>query len=157
MPTVQEITKLLDERGISYRLMEHEPVRTSAEAARVRGVELHTGAKALVVETEKGLHLAVLPADERLDWRKLRHALGADRVSLASRDEVEAVTGLQVGAIPPFGNLLDLETIFDNAVLANEVVRFNAASRSHSIEMRSEDLAAIVKPSVASITAPAAA
>ena len=38
----EEMTKLLDlfrKEGVEYRLYEHEPVYTSEEASRVRGVE----------------------------------------------------------------------------------------------------------------------
>jgi prolyl-tRNA editing enzyme YbaK/EbsC (Cys-tRNA(Pro) deacylase) len=40
----------------------------------------------------------------------------------------------------------------DSAVLENDLIRFNAASRTHSIEMRASDLAEVVKPTVGEIT-----
>ena len=42
------IRELLDDSRVEYRIFEHEPVYTSEQASRVRGVELKTGVKALV-------------------------------------------------------------------------------------------------------------
>lgn len=42
MSIFEQILALLEKHNISYRLTEHEPVRTSEEAARVRGVALDT-------------------------------------------------------------------------------------------------------------------
>jgi Ala-tRNA(Pro) deacylase len=142
------IVECLEQRGVPFSLSEHRPVKTSAEAARVRGVELRTGAKAMVVSASGGIVLAVLPADRRIDWRKLKRALDVDDASLASPEEAERLTGVPVGSVPPLANLLHLNSVFDPALLENELIRFNAGSRTHSIEMRSEDLVQVVGPTV---------
>lgn len=148
MTLTDRIVQCLEERGVPYSLTEHEAVRTSAEAAQVRGVELRTGAKAMVVRSSGGTVLAVLPADRRIDWRKLKRALEVKDASLEAPEEAERLTGVPVGSVPPFANLLGLSSVFDPALLENELVRFNAGSRTHSIEMRSEDLVGIVEPTV---------
>ena len=43
------------------------------------------------------------------------------------------------GAVPPFGNLLDLQVLIDEALTANETIAFNAGSNAVSITMRAED------------------
>lgn len=47
------IKELLNSNGITYEVSEHEPVYTSEQAAKVRGVELKTGVKALVLKQRK--------------------------------------------------------------------------------------------------------
>ena len=37
---VRNVMRMLDEKGIEYRMSEHKEVKTSEEAAAVRGVEL---------------------------------------------------------------------------------------------------------------------
>ena len=54
-----------------------------------------------------GLHdsdevLAILPGDQRLDFRLLAAALGWPKLSLASPEEATRETGCVIGAIPPF-------------------------------------------------------
>jgi hypothetical protein len=45
MSVFEKILALLEKHNIPYKLTEHEPVRTSQEAARIRGAALKTGAK----------------------------------------------------------------------------------------------------------------
>ena len=50
-PVVQKIKDLLEDRQVPYDYLEHEPVRTSEEASRIRpGYSLKQGAKALIVK-----------------------------------------------------------------------------------------------------------
>jgi hypothetical protein len=49
-PTVTErLIAWLGAAGVPFQVLEHAPVRTSAEAAAIRGTPLEAGAKALVV------------------------------------------------------------------------------------------------------------
>ena len=47
--------------------------------------------------------LAVLPADEKLSWKKLRSCQGKG-TRLASEEEVMDVTGCWPGAVPPIAS-----------------------------------------------------
>ncbi len=152
MNAFNKIKMLLDENAIEYSLSEHPPVTTSEEAARVRGVELKTGAKAMVVKSKDSYMLIVLPGDRKINWRKVKNELGVKDVSLAPQEEAEKVTGCKRGSVPPFGNVLGLATYFDEALLENEYVNFNPGSLVHSIQMKSVDLVRLVNPNRVSIT-----
>src|SRR5437016_14160864 len=93
----------LEQVGVPFTILRHEPVFTSEQAAAVRGTPLSSGAKALVVKAGDRFVLLVLPADRKLDNRQARERLGAKAIRFASREEVEQFTGLQPGSIPPFG------------------------------------------------------
>src|SRR5262249_2022939 len=72
--------------GVPFRVLEHPPVRTSAEAAAVRGTPLEAGAKALVVRADdRPVHL-VLPADRQIDNARLRGVLGTRRLRFVTPD-----------------------------------------------------------------------
>jgi Cys-tRNA(Pro) deacylase len=146
MTVFEKIVELLDQNHIEYKLTEHEPVRTSEEAARVRGTDIHSGAKAMVAKSGSDYYLIVLPADKKIDWKGLKIALHVKDVSLAGLEDAEQVTGLKMGAVPPFGNLLNLQTIFDVEIGTIGQVNFNAGEQTHSISMKSSDLIALVKP-----------
>jgi prolyl-tRNA editing enzyme YbaK/EbsC (Cys-tRNA(Pro) deacylase) len=81
-PCVSKIENELTLRGLSYERFDHEPVRTSEEAAVVRdGYSLQQGAKALIVRIKdsEGKHFAMLvvPGDRRFNSKLTRSALGA--------------------------------------------------------------------------------
>jgi len=149
---LDKIVELLDNENIEYNLTEHEPVRTSEEAARVRGVDIKTGTKAMVVKSKDNYFLLVLPANKRISWRKIKDALGVKEIRFATEEEAEKVTKVQMGAVPPFGNILSLPTYFDEGITSIDQVNFNPGSKTHSISMKSADLIILVKPNIISLT-----
>jgi Ala-tRNA(Pro) deacylase len=115
-------------------------VTTSAEAAAVRGAELRSGAKAMLVKTKAGFVLVVLAADRKVDWKLLKPLVGDKGARFASDEELADVTGLSKGALPPFGRLFGLRTIYDRSLLEVESVNFNAGSHTDSVAMSRDDL-----------------
>lgn len=151
MTVFEQILVLSEEQHVPYRLTEHEAVRTSEEAAKLRGVALKTGAKAMIVRgKDEDYYLFVLPADKQLDWKRLRALLGVRHLRFATEEEAESVAHVKMGSVPPFGNILGLPTYFDEGLFENEVVNFNPGSTTYSIAMKSADLRALVSPVVAS-------
>lgn len=150
MEVVRKIEALLQKSEIEYTLSKHPPVRTSQEAAKIRGVEIESGAKALIVKAKGEYFLFVVSAVKKLDWKKVAAILGVGpkKVRLASIEEAEKLTGLKVGGIPPFGNVIGLKTYFDRGLLDLKEVNFNAGLKTHSISMNARDLAGIVKPEI---------
>ena len=143
----QKIKKLLEESKVQFEVHEHEPVFTSEQAAKVRGVEMKTGVKAIVMANKKGNYLmALVPADRKIDAKKLGELSGFGRMSFAKPEEVIAVTNCESGSVPPFGNIWNLPTFADKRLLENEEANFNVGLHTHSVKMKLKDLVEIVKP-----------
>ena len=140
------VESLLHEHGITFQVLQHEPVFTSEEAARVRGTPLASGAKALIVKGEEGFVMFVVPADRKLDSHAVRRAKGWKKMRFASREEVMELTGLTPGSIPPFGSLFGLPTLCDRRLGENEVINFNAGDHGISVSMRYADYVQVEKP-----------
>lgn len=132
--------------GIEYNHLHHEPVYTSAEAAAVRGVSLHSGAKALILKGEEDFLMAVIPADRALGSNALRKLLGIKRLRFATKEEVLELTRLTPGSIPPFGSLFELSTMCDEGLAENDRINFNAGSHTESIQMHYKDYIAYESP-----------
>ena len=128
--------------------MEHEPVFTSEQAAAVRGTTLSSGAKALVVKIDDRLAMFVLPADRKLDSRKLRVALGVRSSRFGTTEEVLSLTQLRPGSIPPFGSLFGLVTYCDPALGANTSINFNAGDHTVSVSMSYDDYVRVESPTM---------
>jgi Ala-tRNA(Pro) deacylase len=142
----------LQEAGVAFSVSRHQPVFTSEEAAAVRGAPLASGAKALVVKAGDAFALLILPADRKLDSKKARSHLGAKSIRFATREEVEQLTGLQPGSIPPFGSLFGLATWCDPALGNNASINFNAGDHGISVQMGYADFVVVEKPNLAAIT-----
>ncbi len=151
-PVFERLEQLLKANGATYQALRHAPVFTSEEAAAVRGTSLASGAKALIVKAGEGFVLLVLPADRKLDSRKARSALGVKSLRFASKEEVLELTGLQPGAIPPFGSLFQLETVCDRALAGNLTINFNAGDHSISVQMPYAEYVRVENPRLGEIT-----
>lgn len=145
-PVTERILALLRDHGVTFTFKEHEPVKTSQEAAAIRGTPLHEGAKALVFAADDATVLAVVPAHKRVGTRAFKRAFGIKNLRMVNPDELRELTGLPVGAVPPFGGVLNLPTYVDRGLLANERISFNAGSRSVSIIMACQDYIDVEKP-----------
>ena len=131
----EELVALLRAEGADFRLTSHDPVTTSAEAAAIREAELRSGAKAMLVKSRSGFVLVVLAGDRRVDWKLLAPLVGGKGARFATDDELGEVTGLTKGAVPPFGRLFDLRTIYDRSLLGVDTVNFNAGTHTDSVTM----------------------
>jgi Ala-tRNA(Pro) deacylase len=147
------IRKMLDESGVEYKMFEHEPVYTSEQASKVRGVDLKSGVKALVFKTNDGKFvLGLIAAHKKISERKLAEAVGAEALRLAKPNEVLEMTGCEIGSVHPFGNLHNLPTYMDKSVMESDSVNFNVGQHTVSVQMSSEDLAKVVGPQICDIS-----
>lgn len=142
----ENILKLLQENNIQFELKHHAPTSTSEDSARERGESVKIGAKALVLKTDKGFFLAVLPADKKLDSSAYRKLVSARKIRFATKDELLQLTGLIPGAVPPFGDFLGIEMIVDASLFDEEYIAFNCGSLTDSVKMKTADYQKIIQP-----------
>jgi Ala-tRNA(Pro) deacylase len=142
----QKILSLLHENDVRYQALEHEAVYTSEEAARVRGTSLDQAAKALVFRADGAPMLLVIPGDRRVDTKGFKKRFKIKDMRMASREDVEELTGLTPGAVPPFGNILGIPIYMDEMLLEKAETVFNAGSHTRSIKMSPQDLVALTQP-----------
>jgi Ala-tRNA(Pro) deacylase len=147
MQTVFErLSSKLAAAGMAFDVLRHAPVFTSDEAAAIRGTPLASGAKALVCKADEHFILVVLPADLRLAGKLLRKSAGIKSLRFATKEEVEQVTGLAPGSIPPFGSLFELPTWCDERLAQQPRINFNAGDHSISISLAYDDFVRVEQP-----------
>lgn len=142
----KKIKAFLDEHNVVYDVAEHEPTPTSADSAKARGTTLKTGAKALLIKGNEKFVLCIMPADKRLDTKKLKSVLNAKKIRFATIEELKELTGCDKGAMPPFNHFFSFDMIVDPQLFEEEFMDFNAGSLEHSIKMKTADYDRIVKP-----------
>ena len=113
------VLDVLENAGIRYRMVSHDPVYTIEEMER-----LHLDADALIAKNlflrdarGKRHFLVVLAKDKVVDLKALRRRLGTSALSFASEDRLKRLLGLEKGAVTPLGILNDearaVEVLFD--------------------------------------------
>ena len=148
----EEIIEILNEKEINYQLFNHEAVYTSEEAAKVRGTKMEQGAKALILIADKKPVMTVMSAVKKVDFKKIKKEKGIKDLRMATADEVKNISGVEVGAVPPFGNLFDIPTFFDVSLEKQDKVSFNAGMHTRSVEIKYKDLKKAVNPDIFEFT-----
>lgn len=137
---MSRVTEYLEEKGIPYESLPHDPTFTAIDEAGELKVAADNVLKTLVLNTHGGYALAVIPAWRHLDLNLARDAVGAHGVKLATEDDIERdFTGFELSAIPPLASLLGIPAYADPQVMRHESVVF-AASQATSIRVRTRDV-----------------
>ncbi len=122
MPTVNNVTRLLDQRKIPYTAFELPAEKLGAvEAAQHMGVDPGLVYKTIVVRREgKGKPvLALVPGPSEVNLKLLAKALGEKKMILPTEREAEELTGLQAGGISPLALLnRGFQVVLDELVRA---------------------------------------
>jgi Cys-tRNA(Pro)/Cys-tRNA(Cys) deacylase len=104
MPTVNNVTRFLDSRKVSYDAFELPPEKLSAtDVAHLLGVEPDSVFKTIVVTRDRPKKplLVVGPGTSTVDLKLLASVLREKRVHLPTEREAEHLTGLQACGISP--------------------------------------------------------
>jgi Cys-tRNA(Pro) deacylase len=142
----------LDAAGVPYRLIEHGPVRSLAEAAAARGVQPADVVKTLVVRRGDDDYLFVLvPGDRAISWPKLRALLGVSRMSMPDAATAKEVTGYERGTITPFGSLRAWPVVADER-LAGRDVTLGAGEHDLAVGLAADAAMAALGAVVADVT-----
>ena len=146
---VEKLRKYLDEHNIKYVSIKHSLAYTAQEiaaSAHIHGKEL---AKTVIVKVDDRMTMAVLPANYKIDLKLLSEATGAKHAGLADEQEFQSFfPGCAPGAMPPFGNLYDMDVFVDVSLSEDEEIAFNAGSHTELIRLSYKDFDTLVKPRV---------
>ena len=143
------LREFLEKEKVWYEHEVHRTAYTAQEVAAEGHVPGKMMAKTVVLKVDDHITLAVLPATVRTDLGRLKTALGAKEVRLASELEF---TGLfpdcEVGAMPPFGNLYGVPVYVDTSLAKDEEIVFNAGTHQDTIRMKYADFERLALPKV---------
>jgi Ala-tRNA(Pro) deacylase len=90
--------------------------------------------------------ILALQAHKRADLERVGKALNVRDVRLGGRDELRRATGCEFGELPPVGGLFGLPLLFDEDLLLEDELYFNAGSLTASMVVSSRALRALEQP-----------
>jgi Ala-tRNA(Pro) deacylase len=151
---VRKLKEFLNSHDIKYVTINHSPAYTAqeiAESAHIPGKEL---AKTVIIKIDGKLAMAVLPASYKINLEQFKNATGASNVELANEREFRQMfPECEVGAMPPFGNLYDMEVFAAQTLAEDEAITFNAGSHTELIKLSYKDFEHLVEPKVIKFSA----
>lgn len=150
---IRALKEYLDSQNVPYETIGHAPSYTAqgtAAAAHVSGKEL---AKTVMIRVNGKMAMAVMPAPYKVDFDKLKEAIGTSEVELAGEKEFQdRFPGCEVGAMPPFGNLYDMDVYVAQSLTEDDEIAFNAGTHTELIKMSYSDFDRLVGPKVLRFT-----
>jgi Ala-tRNA(Pro) deacylase len=141
----------LNTNKVSYEILPHAVAFTARTAANAEHIASHHQAKVVMVSSEKGPVMTVLPADRKLDLRKVGRLTHARVVLQSETDFAPFFPDCETGAMPPFGNLYGLTTYVDQHLADEDYIVFEAGNYTEAIKINYRDYERAVKPEVADL------
>src|SRR5262249_27109288 len=104
-------------------------------------------AKTVLLRSDRGYVLAVLPATHRVNLDEIRAKLELTDVELAGEGEMGRIfPDCELGAIPPFGSFYHLPTLVDESLAEDDEIVFEAGTHEEAIRMSYKDYEEIEHP-----------
>lgn len=145
----EKLRNYLENRAVAYQTEQHEPTIDACRTAQAAHVPGREFAKTVIVKADGRMLMAVLPSTDQVHVDELKKALGARDVQLAGEDEIKsAFPDCELGAMPPFGNLYDMDVFVNEHLRQDEQIWFNAGSHDEVMRMSWKDYDNLVHPQV---------
>lgn len=139
-----DLMRWVHAHGVAARLVvPGVPTPTVPAAAAALGVASDQVLKSLVFLVRDAPVLVIAAGEDRVRYPALAAAFGVGRrqLRMASPEEALAITGYEVGAMPPFGHRERLDTVVDaRRVGPGRVVYGGGGTRAALLELTTDEL-----------------
>jgi Ala-tRNA(Pro) deacylase len=138
MSIANRISRYLAEQEADFDILGHPHSATSMETAQVAHVSGDRIAKSVLLGDDRGYLLAVIPASSRVDLGEL-HRQTSRNLGLVTEYELGALfDDCEPGAVPPFGNVYDIDTIVDESLVEQSDIYFEAGDHESLVHVSAE-------------------
>lgn len=129
------LEEFLEEQGIQYDLIQHEPTMSTGRTAEATHISGNRLAKGVLLKDGRGYVLAVLPATHHIRMADLE-AQTNRRLSMAcEKDMTLNFPDCERGAVPIVGEPYGLEMIVDDSIVAQPEVYFEGGDHQTLIHV----------------------
>lgn len=146
---LDKLKEFLDDNGIKYVSIRHSPAYTAQEVAASGHIPGREMAKTVIVRLDGRLAMVAVPASEQVSLERLKETAGAKEAEIAEEAEFkDRFPGCELGAMPPFGNLFDMDVFVSETLAGDEQIAFSAGSHSELLRLAYQDFERLVEPTL---------
>lgn len=150
---LSRLTEYLDDNDKKYVVIKHSKAFTAQEVAASAHIPGREMAKTVILKVDGDLKMLVLPSTHDVDFDQVKEQLGASEVALATEDEFSSMfPDCEVGAMPPFGNLYDMEVLVAESLTEDEEIAFNAGTHRELVRMAYQDFEDLANPNIVPVS-----
>ena len=103
-----------------------------------------------MIQADMQFVMAVLPANWKINFARLKKVQRCRRVRLATEDEFKGLfPDCEIGTMPPFGNLYAVPVYVDELLAEDAEIVFEAGTHFGAVKLHYQDFADLVHPIVA--------
>ena len=144
----------LDELGISYQRIDHEPAMTMGICAQIDKVLEATICKNLLLcnRQKTDFYLLMMPGDKVFKTKELSGQIGSSRLSFAEPCFMKEFLDITPGSVSVMGLMNDREhrvrLLMDEDVAKGEYIGFHPCINTSSLRLRTKDLMEKIIPAM---------
>lgn len=153
MPS-KRLRNFLDSNKAHYQTINHPIAFSALELSEITHIPGNHLAKSVIVKTPTKMLMCVVRANDVVDIELLKKALDQKDISLATEQEfAREFPDCEVGAMPPFGNLYEMDVYVSDDLAKDKEIFFNAGNHSEVIKLSYKEYNELVHPKIVRITA----
>ena len=147
----QKVADTLNELGITFQIVEHEPALTTEQADHfIEGIEgVRTKTMFLTNKKKRNFYLVIMDDAKRLDMDVFKEFVEEKQIKMASAETLNDKMMLPPGVVSPFGLLnnedKDIHVYFDQEIVSEERMSFHPNTNEKTIFINTQDLFTFLK------------
>ena len=147
----QKVADTLNELGIPFQIVEHEPALTTEQADRfIEGIEgVRTKTMFLTNKKKRNFYLVIMDDAKRLDMDVFKEIVEEKQIKMASAETLNDKMMLPSGVVSPFGLLnnkdKDIRVYVDQEIVSEERMSFHPNTNEKTIFINTQDLFTFLK------------
>ncbi|MBU1778334.1 YbaK/EbsC family protein [Patescibacteria group bacterium] len=140
-----KLVKYLEKAGVKHEILEHKTVYTAIDAANTMKKKMNEIVKSLLIKADKDYYLVLLPADQNLNFEKLKKVISkvTDKqiktIKIPGEKIMQNALKIKAGALSAFGNLHKISVVAEKKLEKIKKAIFSSGSFNHSVEMAMKD------------------
>ncbi len=144
-PQESALYQSLEDLGIDFAVVEHQPVFTVGESHGLHEQIAGNHTKNLFLKDAGSTYwLITVPHDKRVDLKALPAAIGSKRVSFGKGEDMEMLLGISPGSVTPLAAFNDKEyrvrVVVDAVLAATQLVQVHPLRNSATLGLSGGDL-----------------
>ncbi|MGH8705389.1 MAG: aminoacyl-tRNA deacylase [Burkholderiales bacterium] len=142
MPLAQKLQQYLEQTKVPYEVVMHRHTATSLRSANQAHIEANCLAKAVMLEDDRdeSHHLmAVVPANHRVQLTEVAREAGRPMHLASEKIAATLFPDCEAGAFPPVGPAYGIETIWEDSLMGQPVLYFEAGDHERLVRVKAKD------------------
>ncbi|MEX0731988.1 MAG: YbaK/EbsC family protein [Aquisalimonadaceae bacterium] len=125
--------------GVAFEEVKHPREVTTSRIAQQAHIDGDRMAKAVLLNSDSGYRIAVVPSTCKADLGELSHMLH-ERLGLATEEEIESnFDDCDPGALPPLGQAYGLRVCVDDVLCSQPDIYFEAGDHETLVHVTGQD------------------